>query len=84
MKELRVWLFAFVVFYSKLFSRLVTAVKRKCHSCARRKQDSWVREQVRQNKSSDPLWKHAGFIVAQMDGLHAGVRDWAKKQGKKV
>lgn len=47
------------------------------------KQDSWVREQVRQNKSCDPLWKHAGFIVAQMDGLHAGVRDWAKKQGKK-
>uniref|UniRef100_A0A665WAU5 Phospholipase B-like n=1 Tax=Echeneis naucrates TaxID=173247 RepID=A0A665WAU5_ECHNA len=47
------------------------------------KQDSWVREQVKSNKSSDPLWTHAGFIVAQMDGLQAGVRDWAKKEGKK-
>ncbi|KAG7216250.1 hypothetical protein INR49_029101 [Caranx melampygus] len=47
------------------------------------KQDSWVREQVKLNKSSDPLWQHAGFIVAQMDGLQAGARDWAKKQGKK-
>ncbi|XP_047213488.1 phospholipase B-like 1 isoform X2 [Girardinichthys multiradiatus] len=47
------------------------------------KQDSWVREQVKLNKSSDPLWKHMGFIIAQMDGLQAGVADWAKKQGKK-
>uniref|UniRef100_A0A8C5D6R8 Phospholipase B-like n=1 Tax=Gouania willdenowi TaxID=441366 RepID=A0A8C5D6R8_GOUWI len=47
------------------------------------KQDQWVRQQVKLNRSSDPLWKHAGFIVAQMDGLHAGVADWAKKQGKK-
>ncbi|XP_035037402.1 phospholipase B-like 1 [Hippoglossus stenolepis] len=47
------------------------------------KQDSWVRAQVKSNKSSDPLWRHAGFIVAQMDGLQAGARDWAKKQGKK-
>uniref|UniRef100_A0A7N8XZN9 Phospholipase B-like n=1 Tax=Mastacembelus armatus TaxID=205130 RepID=A0A7N8XZN9_9TELE len=42
------------------------------------KQDSWVREQVKLNKSSDPLWRHAGFIIAQMDGLQAGVADWAK------
>uniref|UniRef100_A0A3Q1BZE7 Phospholipase B-like n=1 Tax=Amphiprion ocellaris TaxID=80972 RepID=A0A3Q1BZE7_AMPOC len=47
------------------------------------KQDSWVRQQVKLNKTSDPLWKHVGFIVAQMDGLQAGVADWAKKQGKK-
>ncbi|KAF3846753.1 hypothetical protein F7725_003831 [Dissostichus mawsoni] len=47
------------------------------------KQDSWTREQVKLNKSSDPLWRHAGFIVAQMDGLQAGVAEWAKKQGKK-
>ncbi|KAL6103320.1 plbd1 [Pungitius sinensis] len=46
------------------------------------KQDAWTREQVKLNKSSDPLWKHAGFIVAQMDGLQAGVAHWAKKQGK--
>ncbi|XP_029913074.1 phospholipase B-like 1 [Myripristis murdjan] len=48
-----------------------------------KKQDTWTREQVKLNKSSDPLWKHAGFIVAQMDGLQAGVAHWAKKQGKK-
>uniref|UniRef100_A0AAZ1XX45 Phospholipase B-like n=1 Tax=Oreochromis aureus TaxID=47969 RepID=A0AAZ1XX45_OREAU len=47
------------------------------------KQDSWVRQQVKGNKSSDPLWKHAGFIMAQLDGLQAGVAAWAKKQGKK-
>lgn len=45
-------------------------------------QDSWVREQVKEKKDSDPLWKHVGFIVAQMDGLQAGVAHWAKKQGK--
>nr|XP_057905284.1 phospholipase B-like 1 [Doryrhamphus excisus] len=48
-----------------------------------KQQDSWTREQVKNNKSSDPLWKHAGFIVAQMDGLQAGVAEWAKRQGKK-
>lgn len=47
------------------------------------KQDAWTREQVKLKKSSDPLWKHTGFIVAQMDGLQAGVAHWAKKQGKK-
>uniref|UniRef100_A0A8C6T6R4 Phospholipase B-like n=2 Tax=Neogobius melanostomus TaxID=47308 RepID=A0A8C6T6R4_9GOBI len=47
------------------------------------KQDSWVREQVKLNKSTDPLWAHVGFITSQMDGLQAGVADWAKKQGKK-
>ncbi|XP_056143725.1 phospholipase B-like 1 [Lampris incognitus] len=48
-----------------------------------KQQDSWTREQVKLNKSFDPLWKHTGFIVAQMDGLQAGVAHWAKKQGKK-
>lgn len=56
----------------------------KQQKCAFRKQDSWTRQQVKLNKTSSPLWKHAGFIVAQMDGLQAGVADWAKKKGKKV
>ncbi|XP_068606358.1 phospholipase B-like 1 [Brachionichthys hirsutus] len=47
------------------------------------KQDSWTRAQVKLSGSTDPLWKHVGFIVAQMDGLQAGVADWAKKTGKK-
>lgn len=59
-------------------------VKKQIHSCTCRKQDTWTREQVKLNKSSDPLWKHTGFIVAQVDGLQAGVADWAKKKGKKV
>lgn len=49
-----------------------------------RKQDSWAREQVKLNKSSDPLWRHVGFIIAQMDGLQAGLADWAKIKGKQV
>ncbi|CAF90435.1 unnamed protein product, partial [Tetraodon nigroviridis] len=47
------------------------------------KQDSWTREQVKLSKSSDPLWRHVGFIIAQMDGLQAGLADWAKTKGKK-
>lgn len=47
------------------------------------KQDSWVRDQVKLKRNIDPLWAHAGFIVAQMDGLQAGAADWAKKHGKK-
>ncbi|XP_066530460.1 phospholipase B-like 1 [Hoplias malabaricus] len=47
------------------------------------KQDAWSRQQVKLNKSSDPLWKHTGFILAQMDGLQAGAADWAKRMGKK-
>ncbi|KAG5832478.1 hypothetical protein ANANG_G00291590 [Anguilla anguilla] len=42
------------------------------------KQDQWTREQVKLNKAVDPLWQHAGFIVAQMDGLQAGASYWAK------
>ncbi|MBN3323413.1 PLBL1 Phospholipase, partial [Atractosteus spatula] len=44
-----------------------------------RKQDAWVRAQVRNHSASDPLWRHAGFLVAQLDGLQAGAADWAKK-----
>lgn len=70
--------------YSHSQSSKTKTVNSWCGPCVCRKQDSWVREQVKLNKSSDPLWQHAGFIVAQMDGLQAGARDWAKKQGKKV
>ncbi|XP_030649443.1 phospholipase B-like 1 [Chanos chanos] len=47
-----------------------------------KKQDAWARQQVKLNKSSDPLWAHMGFILAQTDGLQAGVADWAKSEGK--
>ncbi|XP_056460799.1 phospholipase B-like 1 [Gadus chalcogrammus] len=47
-----------------------------------KQQDEWSREQVRLNQSSDPLWRHTGFILAQMDGLQAGVAHWAKQHGQ--
>ncbi|XP_029954719.1 phospholipase B-like 1 [Salarias fasciatus] len=44
------------------------------------KQDQWSREQVKLWGSSDPLWKHLGLILAQLDGLHAGAAQWAKSR----
>ncbi|XP_020500493.2 phospholipase B-like 1 [Labrus bergylta] len=44
------------------------------------KQDQWAREQVKLKRSSDPLWKHLGLILAQLDGLHAGAAQWAKNK----
>ncbi|XP_008295003.1 phospholipase B-like 1 [Stegastes partitus] len=44
------------------------------------KQDQWAREQVRLRRNSDPLWKHLGLILAQLDGLHAGAAQWAKSK----
>ncbi|KAK7175517.1 hypothetical protein R3I93_002435 [Phoxinus phoxinus] len=46
------------------------------------KQDEWTRRQVTRN-TTDPLWIHTGLILAQLDGLQAGVSDWAKQQGRK-
>ncbi|XP_063337660.1 phospholipase B-like 1 isoform X2 [Pelmatolapia mariae] len=44
------------------------------------KQDQWAREQVKLRRNSDPLWKHMGLILAQLDGLHAGAALWAKSK----
>ncbi|KAF3853325.1 hypothetical protein F7725_014013 [Dissostichus mawsoni] len=33
------------------------------------KQDQWSREQVRLRRHSDPLWKHLGLILAQLDAF---------------
>ncbi|XP_060950424.1 phospholipase B-like 1 [Limanda limanda] len=41
-------------------------------------QDRWAREQVKLKRNRDPLWKHLGLILAQLDGLHAGAAQWAK------
>ncbi|XP_041829845.1 phospholipase B-like 1 isoform X2 [Melanotaenia boesemani] len=46
------------------------------------KQDQWAREQVKMKRNSDPLWKHLGLILAQLDGLHAGAAQWAKRRHK--
>uniref|UniRef100_A0A672RIQ5 Phospholipase B-like n=1 Tax=Sinocyclocheilus grahami TaxID=75366 RepID=A0A672RIQ5_SINGR len=45
------------------------------------KQDDWSRRQVKRN-TTDPLWIHTGLILAQLDGLQAGVTDWAKQHGR--
>ncbi|XP_071400146.1 phospholipase B-like 1, partial [Centroberyx affinis] len=44
------------------------------------KQDYWAREQVRLKRHSDPLWRHLGLILAQLDGLQAGAAHWAKSR----
>ncbi|XP_030256661.1 phospholipase B-like 1 [Sparus aurata] len=44
------------------------------------KQDQWARDQVKLRRYSDPLWKHLGMILAQLDGLHAGAALWAKSK----
>ncbi|XP_029313008.1 phospholipase B-like 1 [Cottoperca gobio] len=44
------------------------------------KQEQWAREQERLRRHSDPLWKHLGLILAQLDGLHAGAAQWAKSK----
>ncbi|CAI5659559.1 phospholipase B-like 1 isoform X3 [Oreochromis niloticus] len=44
------------------------------------KQDQWAREQVKLRRNSDPLWRHMGLILAQLDGLHAGAALWAKSK----
>ncbi len=48
------------------------------------KQDQWAREQVKLRRYSDPLWKHLGLILAQLDGLQAGAAQWAKSQHREV
>ncbi|XP_062991049.1 phospholipase B-like 1 [Elgaria multicarinata webbii] len=43
------------------------------------KQDQWTRQQIKNNKD-DPFWRHAGYIIAQLDGLYMGTVEWAKQQ----
>uniref|UniRef100_A0A8C0HEV1 Phospholipase B-like n=1 Tax=Chelonoidis abingdonii TaxID=106734 RepID=A0A8C0HEV1_CHEAB len=41
------------------------------------KQDQWTRQQIKNNKD-DPFWRHAGYVIAQLDGLYMGAQEWAK------
>jgi len=38
------------------------------------KQDAWMRAMILQSSGSDPLWAHAGYVLAQFDGLYAGYK----------
>uniref|UniRef100_A0A4W2HF92 Phospholipase B-like n=1 Tax=Bos indicus x Bos taurus TaxID=30522 RepID=A0A4W2HF92_BOBOX len=46
------------------------------------KQDQWTRENIKYYKS-DPFWRHADYVMAQMDGLFAGATKRAVLEGKK-
>ncbi|XP_048191210.1 phospholipase B-like 1 [Perognathus longimembris pacificus] len=35
------------------------------------KQDAWTRDNIKQARE-DPFWRHAGYVMAQMDGLYLG------------
>ncbi|XP_060633165.2 phospholipase B-like 1 [Anolis sagrei] len=43
------------------------------------KQDHWTRQQIK-TKKGDPFWRHAGYIIAQLDGLYMGTVEWAKRE----
>ncbi|KAG2464006.1 phospholipase B-like 1 [Polypterus senegalus] len=48
------------------------------------KQDTWAREQVKEKKATDPLWRHVGYVLAQLDGMQAGAAEWAKRNRTKA
>nr|XP_014349037.1 PREDICTED: phospholipase B-like 1 [Latimeria chalumnae] len=43
-----------------------------------REQDQWMRIQIKKNKDS-PFWRHAKYVLNQLDGLYLGIREWAKE-----
>jgi Phospholipase B len=44
-------------------------------------QDAWLRLQiVSHNSSEDVYWRHASYIIAQLDGLYAGYKSVAEPQ----
>ncbi|KAJ1062285.1 PREDICTED: phospholipase B-like 1 [Capra hircus] len=46
------------------------------------KQDQWTREKIKYYKN-DPFWKHAGYVMAQLDGLFVGATKRAILEGTK-
>ncbi|KAG5212490.1 hypothetical protein R6Z07F_005183 [Ovis aries] len=46
------------------------------------KQDQWTRENIKYYKN-DPFWKHAGYVMAQLDGLFVGATKRAILEGTK-
>ncbi|KAI5087548.1 phospholipase B domain containing 1 precursor [Silurus meridionalis] len=43
-----------------------------------------LQAQVKLHETTDPLWAHTGFVLAQLDGLQAGAAEWAKRSGRKA
>ncbi|XP_066120629.1 phospholipase B-like 1 [Saccopteryx bilineata] len=46
------------------------------------KQEQWTRDNIR-DYQDDPLWRHTGYVMAQMDGLYLGAMKKAKLKGVK-
>ncbi|XP_030063018.1 phospholipase B-like 1 isoform X2 [Microcaecilia unicolor] len=47
------------------------------------RQYQWTKKQITLNQD-DPFWRHAGYVIAQLDGLHDGAAKWAKLHAQKV
>ncbi|XP_053113152.1 phospholipase B-like 1 isoform X2 [Hemicordylus capensis] len=65
---------------ANLYPQLITSVdiEKKVQNFMG-KQNQWTREQIKNNKD-DPFWRHAGYVIAQLDGLYMGAREWSKRQ----
>ncbi|XP_069463343.1 phospholipase-B 81-like [Ambystoma mexicanum] len=48
-----------------------------------KKQDQWTRMQIKKRKG-DPMWRHASYITAQLDGLYTGASEWDRRVGKSI
>lgn len=46
------------------------------------KQNQWARKKIKENKN-DSFWRHAGYVMAQMDGLYVGAMKRARAEGTK-
>ncbi|XP_030063026.1 phospholipase B-like 1 isoform X3 [Microcaecilia unicolor] len=46
------------------------------------RQYQWTKKQITLNQD-DPFWRHAGYVIAQLDGLHDGAAKWAKLHAQK-
>ncbi|XP_036312167.1 phospholipase B-like 1 isoform X2 [Pipistrellus kuhlii] len=46
-----------------------------------KKQEQWTRNNIR-SYQDDPIWRHTGYVMTQMDGLHLGVVKKAILKGK--
>ncbi|XP_006866133.1 PREDICTED: phospholipase B-like 1 [Chrysochloris asiatica] len=45
-------------------------------------QDQWTRKNIKNHKD-DPIWRHTGYVMAQVDGLYVGAKRRALSEGKK-
>lgn len=44
------------------------------------KQLEWSRQKVKENDGKDAFWRHVGYVLAQLDGLHDGYKQAAETE----